>query len=99
MLAILEPHFEQVILTSFESERAESSERLFELANHPNKKHVDDWQELLDQIKKDKLNKKVTFIVGSLDLVGKVRVYIKLISFLFMVISILNIVYISTYTI
>ena len=77
MFRILEPHFDKIILTTFESERAESSEHLFELSNHPNKHQTKDWKGLLETIKQDKLTKRVTFVAGSLDFVGKIRGSIK----------------------
>lgn len=77
MISLLEPHFEEIILTTFEHERAESAECLFDLSNHQNKQIDSNWQVLLDHIRHDKLAKKVTFVVGSLDFVGKVRQYFK----------------------
>ncbi|WP_440896010.1 bifunctional folylpolyglutamate synthase/dihydrofolate synthase [Amphibacillus sp. Q70] len=77
MLTLLEPHFDQIIFTTFGHERAEQAERLFELSNHSSKKQNDHWQEVLDQLVEEKTEKKVTFVAGSLDFVGKVRKYIK----------------------
>ena len=77
MIAHLEPHFEEIIMTTFDHERAESAAHLFEVSNHQNKQVIEDWQELLDQIRSEKTTKKVTFVVGSLDFVGKVREYFK----------------------
>lgn len=77
MLKLLEPHFDQIIFTSFEHERAEQAERLFEISSHSHKDKNDNWQELLDQLVTEKAEKRVTFVAGSLDFVGKVREYIK----------------------
>ena len=77
MLTALEPHFDQMSITTFEHARAASADQLFNISNHQNKQKFDDWKELLNSVRQDKLTKKVTFVVGSLDFVGKVREYFK----------------------
>lgn len=76
MIQLLEPYFDEIIFTSFDHERAEQSDRLYEASNHANKKISTDWQATLDQIIDQPSDQKRTFVVGSLDFVGRVRRYI-----------------------
>ncbi|MBU5593604.1 bifunctional folylpolyglutamate synthase/dihydrofolate synthase [Amphibacillus sp. MSJ-3] len=75
MLKLLEPHFDRMIFTTFENQRAEQADRLFNMSNHPKKEKSDNWQEVLNLLVETNTDKQVTFVVGSLDFVGKVRGY------------------------
>ncbi|WP_017472739.1 bifunctional folylpolyglutamate synthase/dihydrofolate synthase [Amphibacillus jilinensis] len=77
MIERLDNNFDQIIFTTFDHDRAETAENLYEYSHHKNKKVVSNWQKLLDQMIYKNKNQSMTFVTGSLAFVGKVRQYFK----------------------
>ncbi|GAE92634.1 hypothetical protein JCM21714_1642 [Gracilibacillus boraciitolerans JCM 21714] len=73
MVPLLENYFTQVILTSFAHERAASVDDLDKFSTHSNTQKIDNWETFMKQIISEPFyNSKVVFVVGSLELVGRI---------------------------
>ncbi|WP_117170455.1 bifunctional folylpolyglutamate synthase/dihydrofolate synthase [Paraliobacillus sediminis] len=72
MIAQLDGNFDLITFTSFDHQRAAKASVLYEYSENRVKGQEPDLQKALEQIL-NKDNKKITFITGSLDFIGKVR--------------------------
>lgn len=71
MIKKLEEVADEMIFTSFSYKRHEDSQVLYDLSNHPNKKLIDDLDEIIDLCLHD--HEHVTVFCGSLFLISEVR--------------------------
>lgn len=75
MLEIIQTVTDNIVLTTFNHPRAASIEELMKLVPKGlHVKHAPDWQAFIEEIKAPE---QVTYVVGSLDFIGKVRQNIK----------------------
>ncbi len=77
MVQQLDQSFDQITFTTFEHERAMTTDALYQLSDHPFKTKEENWQAYIKRTLLADDNDVVTFVSGSLAFVGKVREYIE----------------------
>lgn len=75
MIALLEPHFDQIIITSFSYKRHSSATELFNYVTHSNKLLIEDIDEIIKYVYNDPLE--LNLFLGSLYFVSEIRPKLK----------------------
>ncbi|SDB95614.1 dihydrofolate synthase / folylpolyglutamate synthase [Pelagirhabdus alkalitolerans] len=74
MVQQLDTFADSITFTTFDHPRAASEEVLYNLSEHVNKEKHNDWKALIDDVMRHQDMQNVTFVVGSLDFIGKVQI-------------------------
>lgn len=75
MLALLEPHFDQIIITSFTYKRHSSASELFNYVNHTNKLLMEDIDQIIKYVYDEPYE--LNLFLGSLYFVSEIRPKLK----------------------
>ena len=75
MLSLLEPHFDQIIITSFTYKRHSSATELFNYVNHSNKLLMEDIDQIIQFVYDQPYQ--LNLFLGSLYFVSEIRPKLK----------------------